>query len=141
MFYRPHKRVTADVGTRSRTKQSHKDECDINNILNQYKRTGIITHVQNARASYEDLPSEVDFQQSLNVIMEAEAAFDALPAKVRDSFNNDPGEFLAAFQDDSRRAQLEEFGLVGARPEPAPIRPPAPSGAPQPSPGPSGEPS
>lgn len=127
MFYRKHKRVFAPVGTRSRTKQSHKDECDINNILRQYQRTGIITHVRNARGTYEDLPSGVDFQAAMNTILEAEAAFENLPAAVRDHFANDPQRFLAAFQDEKQRPALEEFGLIGKRPDLAPVLPPAPT--------------
>lgn len=130
MFYRKHSRVTAPVGTRSRTKQSHKDECDINNILAQYKRTGIVQHVHAARPTYEDLPSDVDFQASLNTILAAEEAFAALPSKVRDYFANSPERFLAAFADDKQHPQLREFGLLGPRPDDAPVRPPAPAPAP-----------
>lgn len=123
MFYRDHDRVTKDCGSVMITKQSHKDECDIQRILRQFQRTGIITHVQSARPSYEDLPDSVDFQQALHVLDEARDAFAGLPSVVRDYFANDPGRFLAAFQDDSQRAKLEEFGLVRKR-APAPPAPP-----------------
>lgn len=53
MFYRSaRRRVSIDCGDQLITKQSHKEECDIYNILRQYNRTGIITYVQNARPSY-----------------------------------------------------------------------------------------
>lgn len=118
MFYRPsRRRVSLDCGDEVITKQSHKEECDIYNILRQYNRTGIITHVQNARPSYQDLPADVDYQSALNTIIAADAAFAALPAKVRDHFNNDPSAFLAAFSDKAQEAQLREFGLL--RPLPA----------------------
>lgn len=119
MFFRPSRiRVSLDCGDRQITKQSHKAECDIYNILKNYQRTGIITHVQNARPTYEDLPSNVDFQSAMNTIIEAEAAFAALPAKVRDHFRNDPARFLAAFSDKDQVQALRDFGLV--RPAPAP---------------------
>lgn len=118
MFYRSsRRRVAIDCGDQLITKQSHKEECDITNILRQYQRTGIITHVQNARPTYQDLPSNVDYQSALNLMLEAESAFAALPAKVRDFFSNDPAAFLAAFNDPKMEGQLREFGLL--RPLPA----------------------
>lgn len=105
-------RVTLNCGDEMVTKQSHKAECDIHNILKQYQRTGIITHVQNARPTYEDLPSGVDFQQAMNTVLEAERAFLALPGKVRAHFDNNPERFLAAFYDPSQVETLRGFGLV-----------------------------
>jgi len=127
MFYRQHKRVTLDTGNKLITKQSHKDECDIHRILKQYQRTGIITHVQAARPTYTDLPSHIDLQESLNTIMQADEAFNALPSKVRDHFNNDPMTFLFAFQDEAQAEALRGFGLLRATPPAAaPSEPPSP---------------
>lgn len=116
-FHRAHQRIRTPVGTRSRTLQDHKDECDINNILRQYQKTGIITHVQAARPSYEDLPESLDYQLALNTLMEAETAFLALPSKVRDHFENDPAKFLASFQDEKQADQLRAFGLLKPKPD------------------------
>lgn len=112
MFYRPHERVTFDCGDEMITKQEHKDECDINRILSQYQRTGILTHVQSARPTYTDLPDAIDFQESLNTLMIAEEAFSNLPSKVRAHFENDPGRFLAAFNDPAQYDQLRAYGLL-----------------------------
>lgn len=121
MFYRPHSRVRLDCGDELITKQDFKAECDIHNILKQFQKTGIITHVQSARPTYEDLPSEVDFQASLHVIMQAEEAFAGLPSTVRSHFDNDPSRFLGAFSDPSQADKLREFGL---------LKPLPPTGAP-----------
>jgi phage internal scaffolding protein len=112
MFYIPHDPVTTDCGDEVITKQSLSAECDIHNILKQYHRTGIITHLASGRPEYVDLPSDIDYQQSLNTIIAAEAAFAELPATVRDYFANDPGRFLAAFEDESQLSKLRELGLV-----------------------------
>lgn len=120
MFYRPsRRRVSLDCGDQLITKQSHKAECDIHNILKQYQRTGIITHVQSARPQYTDLPSDVDFQTAMNTILAAESAFAGLPAAVRNYFSNDPQAFLAAFSDPAQLDKLREFGLVKPAPLPA----------------------
>lgn len=118
MFYRKHARVTLDCGDILITKQSHKAECDIYTILKNYQKTGVITHVQSARPTYTDLPSDLDLQSSLNTISIAEQAFSNLPSRVRDHFSNDPLQFLAAFHDKDQRATLEAFGLLRATPLP-----------------------
>lgn len=123
MFHRPHPRVAFDCGDELITKQEHKDECDINRILRQYHRTGIITHVQASRGDYTDLPDALDFQESLHTIMAAEEAFSGLPAKVRAHFVNDPTRFLAAFNDPAQYDYLREVGLIRpttAHPDAAP---------------------
>lgn len=121
-FYVPHVRVRTNVGDVSMTKQSCKDECDINKILKQYQRTGIITHISQQEARYVDLPSNVDYQFSMNTIMEAQDAFASLPAVVRDYFGNDPEKFLAAFGDPKMRPQLKDWGLLKPeRPGPDPL--------------------
>lgn len=112
MFHRKHPRVTLDCGDEMITKQAHKAECDIHNILKQYQRTGILTHVAASRPRYEDLPDTLDYQSALNSILAADQAFAALPAKLRDHFRNDPAAFLAAFTDPAQEGFLREHGLI-----------------------------
>lgn len=108
----PRARVRLDfTGTTSLTKQSFKDECDINNILKKYQNTGLITHVQEARSGYGDFTAVTDYQSALNAVLEAQDAFLELPAQIRERFNNDPTEFVA-FIDDPRNANAAiELGL------------------------------
>lgn len=144
-FFRPHKRVgeagalvnpaTGEVTIPpSMTKQAHKDECDINNILKQYRLTGIVRHItaKAAQGAYQDLPDPVDFQDALNMVMEAERAFESLPSVIRSRFNNDPSEFLAFTANPANADELLELGLAQPRggapdPEPAPVPPPSPT--------------
>lgn len=113
-------RVFTPLTDKLTTKQSHADECDIYNILKQYQRTGIVTHIAAQAPRYEDLPEVGDYQESLNHIMRAEAAFDALPASVRDSFDNSSAAFLAAFADDKQHDKLRDLGLL--QPKPAAVQ-------------------
>lgn len=124
-FYRPHPRlmvmnevvnpVTGEIThPPSRTKQSFKDECDINNILKQYKSTGMLRHINEkaAKGTFADLPAPMEYQDALNMVIQAEDAFAALPSKLRDRFNNDPQEFLAFQQDPRNQRELVELGLA-----------------------------
>lgn len=112
MFYKPYQKVTLDCGTEMVTKQSHKEECDINTILSKYERTGLITHVQSGRPQYLDLPSDMDYQAALNTMIAAQDAFASLPASVRDRYGNDPARFLSAFENPAELEFLREQGLV-----------------------------
>lgn len=144
-FYRPHERsatwftgevVNPQTGEVTRppsmTKQSFKDECDINNILKQYKVTGMFAHI-NAKAAqgvYTDLPDPLDFQASLEIVKEANAAFASLPSKVRARFDNNPEAFLAFCSNPANQDELVALGLatkIHQAPDPAPAPVPAPS--------------
>lgn len=118
-FFHPHSRVHPPSGGPMMTVQSAKAECDINNILSQYRRTGILTHVTASRPTYEDLPSDLDYQASMNMLLEAQAAFQGLPAKVRDHFGNDPTRLLIALRDPDQADKLREFGILKPPPNPA----------------------
>jgi len=150
-FYRPHKRedtwYTGEVTNPetgevtkppSMTKQSFAAECDINNILKQYKKTGIISHInaQAARGTYQDLPDDVDYQSALNLIINAENAFATLPSGVRDRFGNDPAEFMAFMADPKNAEEIVQLGLATPRAqESSPGPDPAPTPDPVPNPG------
>lgn len=118
MFYAHarRRRVQLDCGDQVITKQSHKEECDIHNILRQYSRTGVIEHIARGKASYDELPDPIDYQQALNIQLHASEVFGQLPAAVRDSFRNDPAAFLAAFQDPAQEARLRDLGLLKPKP-------------------------
>lgn len=128
------KRVQFDCGTELITKQSFKDECDINNILSQFKRTGIIQHITQHQPQYQDLPDELDYQTSLNLMMTASNAFSTLPSVVRAYFDNDPARLLRALHDPDMRDKLTELGVLRApdlpQPPGNPVVPPQPSVAP-----------
>ena len=85
-FHRPHKRVQVDFPEPSRTKQSFKKECDINEILKQFRRTGVINHVAKHQGFYGDFTSGVTYQGAMQVIAEANSMFESLPAHIRAEF-------------------------------------------------------
>lgn len=125
-FYREHERVIQEVGEESMTKQSHKDECDIYNILAQFNRTNIFTHVNNNQPLYETLPDPIDYQQSLNTLIEAENAFATLSSAVRDRYGNNPALFLQALQDTDQHEYLRKEGILAPLPEEGTPTPTAP---------------
>lgn len=92
--------------------QHFKDECDVNNILRKYEATGLVTHVANGTPSYGDFSSVLEFQQAQNILIEAQDAFDALPASLRKRFDNDPAFMLEFIENPDNREEAEKLGLL-----------------------------
>lgn len=115
-----------DCGDELITKQSHKAECDINTIYEQYTNTGNINHLNARTPDYLDLPDSIDYQESYNLMLQANEAFASLPSRLRDYYKNDPSTFLQALSDPNERDRLVEFGVLNKPPSP----PPAAAGEP-----------
>lgn len=113
--YSPRVRKPLVIEGPSLTKQSFKDECDINVIMKRYASTGVLPGAERAAgARYMDC-SVIDYQQSMLLVASAKSMFLDLPAAVRDRFGNDPAK-LMEFVEDKRN--LEEARALGlARPE------------------------
>lgn len=92
--------------------QHFKDECDVNNILRKYEATGLVTHVANGTPSYGDFSSVLEFQQAQNILIEAQDAFDSLPASLRKRFDNDPAVMLEFIENPDNREEAEKLGLL-----------------------------
>jgi phage internal scaffolding protein len=103
------------------TKQSFKDEVDINLIVKKYDKTGLVTHLNQAQAQYADVSTMGDYQDALDVIQAAEAAFMEMSAKQRKVFNNSAAEFLDAAHDPEKRDLLVKAGLLEPTPDPATV--------------------
>jgi phage internal scaffolding protein len=95
----------------SRTQQSFRDECDINNILRQFNVTGQLP-VGSVQPQYGDFSGITDYQSALNAVMAAQDSFLALPAKVRAKFDNDPALFVEFASDEANKDELKALGLL-----------------------------
>lgn len=103
----------------TRTKQSFQAECDINNIMAKYAKTGVLEHTRNVQGAYGDFSDVPDFQEARNRLIAAEEAFMALPAAIRKRFDNDPEQFVAFLSDDANRDEAVKLGLVQKPEEPS----------------------
>lgn len=97
--------------TPSLTKQSFRDECDINTIVQRFGLTGELpTGVRMPTyGDFEDLP---DYHQAMNAIRAADEAFYAMPADVRARFNNSPGAFVDFCSKQENHAEAVKLGLA-----------------------------
>lgn len=125
--YAPHDRHQLICQDHSRCKQAFSPECDINQIMATYEKTGLLNHVNEHRGDYGDFVGYDDYHQSLNQIKAAEELFLSIPASVRAKFRNDPSEFLKFAQDPKNASEMVELGLAFT------TTPKTPSEAPQPA--------
>lgn len=97
----------------TKTKQSFKQECDINEILKRAKNGQDISKLVNNRvARYGDFTNVPDYRDALDMVNRAEGMFMQLDAKVRERFNNDPGRMISFLQDPANRDEAIKLGLV-----------------------------
>lgn len=126
--YAPKQRLQITFKGPGRTKQAHKDECDINQILARYRKTGVLDFAQRHEPQYGDVTA-IDFQAAMNTVANANSMFANLPAHMRARFHNSAPEFLAFVGDPENREEAEKLGLLKAKPEvaegaPAPLSEP-----------------
>lgn len=105
--------------TVSRTKQEFQRESDINNIMAQYVNYGQIPPA--ARTGiYGDVSEIGDLLTAERTILQANEAFNSLPANVRDRFKNKPQNMLEFVQDPANREEAISLGLINKPPAPPP---------------------
>lgn len=107
----PQKHVFARSGEVSRTQQNFKAECDINQIVLRYRKTGLIQHV-NARRPEYGFASGDDFRESLELIRKGKELFESLPAKVRSHFDGSVEAWLDYVNDPENDSTLDDPGQL-----------------------------
>lgn len=110
--YSPQLRTPFDNRGPSATKQSFKDECDINIIMGRYLKTGVLDFVTKHQPRYEDLSQAADYQQAMLIVAESRSMFEDLPSHIRTQFENDPAKFLDFVHNPENRPQMAELGLL-----------------------------
>jgi hypothetical protein len=122
MIRKPFKRYrsTAPIGGPSVTKQSFKEDCDVNVIVNRFMSGGELTHLSRVAPQYGDVSGAVDLQAALELVEDAWEEFEQLPARVRSACDNSPVNFEYMVSSEEGRAELARLGMPGFRVEPPP---------------------
>lgn len=98
----------------SMTQQQFKDDCDANIMIAKFLKTGDSAHLKLRDVGvYADLADAPDYLGAMQTIVNAQTAFDALPAKLRlEKFNNDPSKMLSYLSDPKNQEEAISLGLM-----------------------------
>lgn len=99
------------TNTISKTDQSYKKSCDINNIMANYARTGILPNSAN-QGYYADVSNLPSLETSFNIVNQAMEAFQALPAYVRKLIDNDPSKLADFIANSDNKEICLKHGLL-----------------------------
>ncbi len=100
--------TTNPVYNDGRTKQSFKNETDINAILKRAQKTGTISHLSRHEGRYADF-SNFNFAENLVMLTQGREIFDDLLTELRREFNQSPAEFFAYVNDPANVDRLGEL--------------------------------
>lgn len=103
-------------------------ECDINNIVAKFIRTGVLPGV-NAAQVFADVSDALSYHEAMDIVLNAENQFMSLDAKTRQRFGNDPAQFMDFVHDPQNEAEMIKLGLAKAKPSPTGSEVPKPSPA------------
>lgn len=93
------------------TKQSFKDECDINILMARYQATGELPNLNQSAPQYLDVTG-YDFQEAMDFVRGAQTMFEELPSSIRNRFQNSPEAFLDFCSNENNRPELAAMGLL-----------------------------
>lgn len=112
--YNPHepRKYASSNNEESLTQQQFKEECDVNNILAKYRKTGMVSHLAKHQGDFGDFSGIEDYQSALDKTMRAQESFMALPSELRSKFQNDPAQLIAFINDPANDAESVKFGLI-----------------------------
>lgn len=92
--------------------QHSADECDINFIVERFGVTGQLPPQTGPMPTYGDFTGIGDYRDALEAVMRADEAFMALPANIRERFDNDPALFVDFCSDPDNRSEAIDLGLI-----------------------------
>ncbi|WNK12825.1 MAG: internal scaffolding protein [Microvirus sp.] len=130
--YGPRLRQTISFPEQGKAKQEFKNECDINNIMARFDKTGMLSFTNRFQPQYGDTTG-IEFQSAMETIAQGRSMFQELPSGIRNRFKNDPAQFLDFVHDERNIEELRAMGLL--RPSDAQATP-LPDPSPKPSQGP-----
>jgi len=123
----PRSRPQVDCsGDKARTKQEFKPECNINNILAKFRKTGRITHIREHGARYGDA-TLTSYEDAMLTVAEANTLWEDLPSDLRNEFGGIKN-FLAWQEKASIDEIKEKFGEA----PPSPLAEPEPKATDEP---------
>lgn len=109
------------TGDPGETDPSHAKDCDINNIVATYHKTGVFPEA--GAQVFADVADAPSYQDAMQIVINAENAFMALDATTRRKFDNDPTQMLRFLENPENVQEAIKLGMMVAK-APTPLPPP-----------------
>ncbi|AZL82932.1 internal scaffolding protein [Apis mellifera associated microvirus 29] len=106
------RRVTIDCSEPQVTDQSFKKAVDINNIMKQYEKTGVLPSGNNRQPQFIDTTLIPSLEESFNIVNQAYDLFYQLPATIRKLMDNDASKLEAFLSDPQNHELCLQYGLI-----------------------------
>jgi hypothetical protein len=111
--HRPSPKVDPVIFGESLTEQSHKESCDINNIITAATSNPmLLADPAPDRKIFRDFSSGDNYLELQNQLCEAQSTFNDLPSDVRHYFENDPAKVINFISDPNNALEAHEMGLI-----------------------------
>lgn len=91
------------------TKQSFKDETDVNNIIAKAQKAGTLSHLLKYEGEYGDYSDVPDLLEANARLQRGQQIFNELPSEVRKEFGQDMSEFFAFVNNPDNVGKLQEL--------------------------------
>lgn len=108
--------VSIDCSSPIITDQSYKNECDINLIMANYAKTGLLSHVTTIQPKYVDNSIIPNLETAFDIVNAAEESFYSLPPDIRRLMDNDPSQLEIFISDPKNQRILTENGILIEKP-------------------------
>jgi len=105
-------RVTIDCSSPLLTDQSFKKQCDINNLMKQYAKTGTFPHTTQIQPRFVDNTQIPSLEDAFDITNNAIQAFNQLPPDLRKLMDNNPANLENFIADENNRDSLLKHGIL-----------------------------
>lgn len=106
------KRVTIDCSQPQLTDQSFKKQCDINLIMKQYEKTGMLPQQTISNPRYIDNTNIPTLEDAFNITNQAMEAFYTLPPTIRRLMDNDASQLENFISNPENHDLLKKHGVI-----------------------------
>lgn len=105
-------RVQLKPEGKSMTDQSDKAMCDINKIMHNYVKTGVLPNIKEKIGQYLDVTKIPSYIEAHAQITLAKELFLSLPSEVRKLMDNDPGKMEQVINNPDYKQIMLKHGLI-----------------------------
>jgi len=96
----------------SMTDQSDKNYLDINNIMKNYAKTGLLPQFKDKIAQYIDVTQIPSYMDAHDQIQHAKQLFNQLPSPVRKLMGNNPANLEKVISNPDYEGMLVKYGIL-----------------------------